>query len=162
MVGLETTATLDKNTDEFVIHTPTIRATKFWPGSMGVMANYAVVYARCIANGNDYGVQPFMVPIRDMKTHLALPGVKVGDIGEKLGFNSVDNGWLAFDHFRIPRDHMLSRFAEVDKEGNFSLKGDPRTIYQIMVSTRIYLLFGSAGAYMQANLIAARYAACRR
>jgi hypothetical protein len=61
VAGLETTATLDMETDEFVIHTPTITATKFWPGSLGVVSTHAVVFARCLANGNDYGVQPFIV-----------------------------------------------------------------------------------------------------
>ena len=56
VAGLETTATLDKSTDEFVMHTPTIKATKFWPGSLGSVSNHAVVFARCIAGGNDYGV----------------------------------------------------------------------------------------------------------
>ena len=32
VAGLETTATLDKATDEFIIHSPTITSTKFWPG----------------------------------------------------------------------------------------------------------------------------------
>lgn len=36
VAGLETTATLDKTTDEFVIHTPNIKATKFWPGTVGL------------------------------------------------------------------------------------------------------------------------------
>lgn len=36
VAGLETTATLDKATDEFVIHTPNIKATKFWPGALGL------------------------------------------------------------------------------------------------------------------------------
>ena len=31
--GVKTTATLDKKTDEFIIHTPDITATKFWPGT---------------------------------------------------------------------------------------------------------------------------------
>jgi len=29
---LETTATYDPETEEFVLHSPTITATKFWPG----------------------------------------------------------------------------------------------------------------------------------
>lgn len=33
--GLETTAIYDKRTDEFVINTPSITATKWWPGEMG-------------------------------------------------------------------------------------------------------------------------------
>ena len=30
--GLETTATYDEKTQEFVVNTPTLTATKFWPG----------------------------------------------------------------------------------------------------------------------------------
>ena len=36
VAGLETTATFDIDTDEFVIHTPTIKAAKFWPGNLGI------------------------------------------------------------------------------------------------------------------------------
>jgi len=56
VAGLETTATLDKTTDEIVIHSPTITSTKMWPGSMGIVANHAVVFARLIVDGDDYGV----------------------------------------------------------------------------------------------------------
>lgn len=31
--GLETTATFDEKTQEFVMHTPTLTATKWWPGT---------------------------------------------------------------------------------------------------------------------------------
>ena len=31
--GLETTATYDKSSDEFIINSPSLTATKFWPGS---------------------------------------------------------------------------------------------------------------------------------
>jgi acyl-CoA oxidase len=58
---LETTATFDKETDEFIIHTPTITATKYWPGDMGLMSDHALVMARLIIEGKDYGVQPFIV-----------------------------------------------------------------------------------------------------
>jgi len=34
VAGLETTATYDMATDEFVIHTPTFKAAKFWPGNL--------------------------------------------------------------------------------------------------------------------------------
>jgi acyl-CoA oxidase len=61
VAGLETTATLDMNTDEFIIHSPTVTSTKFWPGGLGLWANHAVVFARLIVEGNDFGVQPFMV-----------------------------------------------------------------------------------------------------
>ena len=56
VAGLETTATLDIEEDQFVIHTPTIKAAKFWPGNLGVQATHAVVFARCISLECDYGV----------------------------------------------------------------------------------------------------------
>ena len=60
-MGLETTATLDTKTDEFIINTPHERATKWWPGEMGRMANHALVFAKLIIDDNDYGVMPFIV-----------------------------------------------------------------------------------------------------
>lgn len=35
--GLETTATYDEKSQEFVMHTPTLTATKWWPGSRTCM-----------------------------------------------------------------------------------------------------------------------------
>ena len=61
VAGLETTATFDPKTDEFVIHSPTLTSTKMWPGGMGKWANFAVAFARLIVEENDYGVQPFLV-----------------------------------------------------------------------------------------------------
>jgi alkylation response protein AidB-like acyl-CoA dehydrogenase len=78
--SLETTATLDLKTDEWIINTPNIRATKFWPGALGIQSNYALTFARGIVGENDYGVLPFLVPIRD-NNHMPFQGVKVGAIG---------------------------------------------------------------------------------
>ena len=64
---------------------------------------------------------------------MPFPGVKVGDLGEKLGYSSVDNGYLSFEHYRIPRKNMLSRFMSIDKHGEFKMKENPKVIYQIMV-----------------------------
>lgn len=84
--GLETEAVLDKQTDEWVINTPRISSAKFWPGDMGLIGNHTVLYAKMIIDGQSYGVQAFMVPIRDMETHRPLKGIEVGDIGPKFGF----------------------------------------------------------------------------
>ena len=63
---LETTATLDKSTDEFIIHSPTITSTKMWPGDLGRYTSHALVFARLKIDGNDYSVHPFMVQLRDL------------------------------------------------------------------------------------------------
>ena len=41
--GLETTATFDRAQDEFVIHTPTLTATKWWIGGAAHSATHAYV-----------------------------------------------------------------------------------------------------------------------
>ena len=100
--GLETTATFDVKSDEFIIHTPTITATKWWPGEMGRIATHALVMARLKipdedGEPNDYGIAPFIVQLRDTETHKHMPGVKTGDMGPKLGYQSKDNGWATFN-----------------------------------------------------------------
>ena len=56
VTGLETTATFDESSDEFVIHTPTISATKYWPGGLGMFASHAIVFARLKIKGKDFGI----------------------------------------------------------------------------------------------------------
>lgn len=51
-----------------------------------------------------------------------MPGITVGDCGEKIGLNGVDNGWLKFHNYRIPRDALLDKIAQVDAEGNYTSK----------------------------------------
>lgn len=49
--GLETTATYDRTRKEFVIHSPTLTSTKWWPGGLGKTADHAVVIARLFIDG---------------------------------------------------------------------------------------------------------------
>jgi acyl-CoA oxidase len=58
-----------------------------------------------------------MVPIRDMETHVLLPGVLAGDIGPKIGYTTKDNGFLRMKNVRIPRENMLQKFTSVQADG---------------------------------------------
>lgn len=85
-----------------MIQTPSLDATKWWPGDMGHHANYALVFARLRipdedGEVNDYGIAPFIVQIRNMDTHKHMPGVKTGSLGPKFGYHEKDNGWMTFD-----------------------------------------------------------------
>jgi alkylation response protein AidB-like acyl-CoA dehydrogenase len=71
--------------------------------------------AQLVLDGKSYGPHVFVVPIRDLKTHEPLPGVTVGDVGPKFGLNTLDNGFVLFDHVRIPHENMLAKYAHVDK-----------------------------------------------
>jgi acyl-CoA oxidase len=104
IAGLETTATFDQEKNEIVINSPTPTSTKWWPGDMSRFCNYAIVYAKLILNGQQAGVQPFLVQLRSNDDFSVMPGVKLGDMGPKFGYQSKDNGWLQFDNVRIPKD----------------------------------------------------------
>lgn len=78
-------------------------------------------------------MHPFLVPIRDPKTRQPLPGVTVGDIGPKVAFSVKDNGFARFDKVRIPRDSMLMRYAKVSKAGIFSVPGNAKIGYAVML-----------------------------
>jgi len=162
VAGLETTATYDETTQTFTIDSPTIKAAKFWPGSLGQGANYAVVFARCISLGNDYGPMPFIVQIRDIETHEPLPGITVGDLGTKVGYNSVDNGFLMFAKVKVPRKALLARFTEINEDGSFEVKGDLRVLYTVMSKIRLQLTRQSAFFLLKQAKAAVRYAVCRR
>jgi len=97
-----------------------------------------------------------------METHEPLPGVEVGDMGTKLGYNSVDNGYLLFNKVKVPRSAHLSRFAEITKEGDFELHSDPRILYVVMSMTRISITLGCCYNLFRSGLVAIRYACCRR
>lgn len=60
-----------------------------------------------IINGKDYGVQPFMVQVREVETHKPLPGIDMGDIGPKIGYNTKENGYMIFNDVRIPRTNLV-------------------------------------------------------
>ena len=45
-VEMETTATLDKGTDEWIINTPTTVAQKYWITNGSIYAHWAVVFAQ--------------------------------------------------------------------------------------------------------------------
>ncbi|XP_043859164.1 peroxisomal acyl-coenzyme A oxidase 2 [Dromiciops gliroides] len=160
--GLETTATYDASTQEFVLNTPTLSATKWWPGDLGRTATHALVLAQLHCSGRRHGMHGFLVPIRSLRDHSPLPGITVGDIGPKMDFNQIDNGFLQLDHVRIPRENMLSRFAQVLPDGTYVKQGTPQSNYLAMIVTRIHLLSSEfIPALMKACTIATRYSVVR-
>ncbi|KAJ6714959.1 ELECTRON TRANSPORT OXIDOREDUCTASE [Salix viminalis] len=142
--GLETTATFYPDTDEFVIHSPTLTSSKWWPGGLGKISTHAIVYARLITNGQEHGVH----------------GITIGDIGMKFGngaYNIMNNGVLKFDHIRIPKSQMLMRVLQVTREGKCVQSNVPRQlIYGTMVFVRQTIVADASTALSRSVCIAIR------
>ncbi len=115
---LETTATYDPITDEFVVHSPTLAAGKEYIGN-ALHSQMASVFCQLIVKGENHGVHAVLVPLRDENGNL-LEGRTVKDNGYKLGLNGVDNGRIWFDQVRVPRENLLNRFGDVDENGEYS------------------------------------------
>jgi acyl-CoA oxidase len=60
-----------------------------------------------------------MVKIREPSTMLPPQGIKIGDLGEKIALNGIDNGFIIFNHYSIPRDCLLNKNADVTVDGKY-------------------------------------------
>lgn len=160
--GLETTATYDRSTQEFVMSSPTLTATKWWPGALGKTSTHAVVYARLVVDKKDCGVHPFIVQLRSLENHEPLKGITVGDIGPKFAYETMDNGFLRFNNVRIPRDHMLMRFAQVSPDGTYTTPPHSKVSYATMVFMRAFIIGQASSHLARAATIAIRYSCVRK
>ncbi|KAJ6641355.1 putative peroxisomal acyl-coenzyme A oxidase 1 [Pseudolycoriella hygida] len=160
--GLQTTATYDPQTKEFVMHTPTTSAYKFWIGGLGQTANYALVFADLHTLGKSYGIHAFLVQVRDEVTHKPMKGISVGDIGVKIGFNCTNNGFLGMDNVRIPLKHMMMKNAEVLENGEYKKKNSGVLTYGTMTRIRAGLIIDLSHMTANAVTIAMRYSTVRR
>jgi acyl-CoA oxidase len=100
-----------------------------------------------------------------MQTHRFLPGINGGDIGPKLGFSSVDNGYLKFKHFRQPRDSLLAKYVQITDDGTFQTiggKNSTKIAFGSMLNTRISLIFMAPYYLSRQATIATRYSFLRR
>eukprot|EP00531_Pseudo-nitzschia_arenysensis_P009578 CAMPEP_0116129348 /NCGR_PEP_ID=MMETSP0329-20121206/7878_1 /TAXON_ID=697910 /ORGANISM="Pseudo-nitzschia arenysensis, Strain B593" /LENGTH=703 /DNA_ID=CAMNT_0003623613 /DNA_START=96 /DNA_END=2207 /DNA_ORIENTATION=+ len=171
--ALETTATFlpeykggDKG-GSWIINSPTLTSGKFWPGTLGRTANHAMVIAQLIdGEGKKRGIHNFLVQLRSMEDHTLLPGVETGDIGPKIGYNTMDNGFAYFRNVKIPRRNMAMRFASVDENGKYRKKtmseAASKISYITMMQVRSMIVTGAAKALAMACCITTRYSAVRK
>ncbi|EME44414.1 hypothetical protein DOTSEDRAFT_44640 [Dothistroma septosporum NZE10] len=161
--GLETLAIWNKEDQTFTIHSPHLTASKWWIGSLGKMANHASVMAQLIIDGKPYGPHPFVVQIRDLKTHRLLPNIYAGDIGPKFGYNTMDNGFLLFNKVKIPHGNMLAKFSAVEpKTSKYIKPASPTLVYGTLTWVRSTIVLQSGSVLARGVTIATRYLAVRR
>jgi acyl-CoA oxidase len=177
--GLETQAKWDPKTKEFIIHSPYLTASKWWNGALGRTATHAIVVAQLLLPQNlppnldepdddsikytSHGPHPFLLRIRDEKTHQPLEGIVIGDIGPKYGYTSMDNGYMLFNHFRVPHDAMLARYNRVDPDtSKLTSRGHPAVVYGSLTNIRANIVMHARLILARSVTIAIRYCSIRK
>lgn len=180
VADVETTATYDAATDEIVVHSPTVSATKTYIGNAAKDGRAAVAFAQLVVpqtgdipDGEQesrdeakHGVHAIFVRIRDDEGK-PMPGVTIGDNGAKGGLPGVDNGTIAFEHVRVPRENLLDKFGGIDDDGTYVSDIDNVnrrffTMLGTLVRGRVCVGGGAGSAAQKALTIALRYGDQRR
>ncbi|CAI9787648.1 unnamed protein product [Fraxinus pennsylvanica] len=164
--GIETTATYEANTGEFVINTPFESAQKYWIGVAANHATHAVVFSQLNIDGNNQGVHTFITQIRDENGNI-YPNIRIADCGHKIGLNGVDNGRIWFDNLHIPRENLLNSVADVSPDGKYlSAIKDPEQRFAAflapLTSGRVAIAVSAVYSAKISLAIAIRYALTRR
>ena len=164
--ALETTATYDRESDQFVIDTPSDGARKEYIGNAARDGHIAAVFAQLIVAGECHGVHVLAVPIRDADGNVC-EGVRIDDCGEKMGLNGVDNGELWFDDVRVPREALLNRYGEVRPDGSYysAIENPNRRFFTMigsLVQGRVCISGASISAAKSALTIAVRHGLRRK
>ena len=131
--GVETQAIYQHDSRSFIINTPNKEAGKEYIGNAALHGQMATVFAKLIIDDVDYGVNAFIVPLRN-KSGEMVDGVTIEDCGPKMGLNGVDNGKIWFDRVVVSYDSMLDKYASVDKEGQFQspITSDNRRFFTML------------------------------
>jgi acyl-CoA oxidase len=105
--NLETTATR-KADGSYVLNTPREEASKFMPASTPVfgVAKVALVMARLMENGQDFGCRYFIVPICNEKE--MFHGITSTRLPPRSGTSPLDFSITSFDHVRLPATALVS------------------------------------------------------
>lgn len=163
--NLETTATYNAESQQIIIHSPTLTAGKEYIGN-ALDAKMAVVFAQLIVKEQNLGIHAVLVPLRN-EQHQLLPGITVKDNGYKMGLNGVDNGRIWFDQVSVPLENLLDKYGGIDDQGNYFSSIDKEskrffTMLGALVGGRVSVAMASNTAAKKSLDIAIRYALKRR
>ncbi|ORY39607.1 acyl-CoA dehydrogenase NM domain-like protein [Rhizoclosmatium globosum] len=142
---LETTATFDDSTDQFVLNSPTLTSTKWWIGMVGQVATHTCILAQTIVKGENIGLNWFLLQLRDIDTGKLQPGVVCGACGPKAGRNAEQRADSKRD--------MLMRMCDVNKEGEVTGPIHPALMYATLIPERLALTFAAKASVGKALAI---------
>jgi acyl-CoA dehydrogenase len=105
--AIETTATFDEASDEWILNGQKIFCTA-GKGASTAEGGFTVVWATLDKAAGRAGIKSFVVPANT-------PGMTLVGCEKKLGIRASDTATLHFDDCRVPRDHLLGS-AEVKRK----------------------------------------------
>eukprot|EP00755_Sulcionema_specki_P023178 Sspe_Gene.78272::Locus_48968_Transcript_2_2_Confidence_0.667_Length_2564::g.78272::m.78272/K00232/E1.3.3.6, ACOX1, ACOX3; acyl-CoA oxidase len=167
--GLQTVAEYVPEEQCFVVNTPTLQSMKFWNSGVGCAATHCTLYAQLVIKGKEYGVHVFFMQLRD-ENHQPLPGIEIGDCGNKLGDNGIDCGYIRLKNVRVPREHLLGKKAHVEPDGTYvkhvqekgtDSKAAEKLSYMTMLTARSNMIGMAGGKLAIAATTAVRYSCVR-
>jgi acyl-CoA oxidase len=79
-----------------------------------------------------------------------------------MGRNGIDNGWIQFTHFRIPRTSLLMRYTKVLRNGQVIQSPLAQLSFGALVFARTMMIKENTDFAKKALIIALRYSCVRR
>lgn len=130
---VNTTCTWDPDRKMFLLHSPDQGSYKNWI-SQGLTADICVVVADLRVGGKSFGPHAFLMEMRQNGD--LVPGVEVGDMGEKTIGNDLDNAWISFQNVWLPAETLLSRYGYIENGQYVQRQKGIRTMD--MIGQRLY------------------------
>ncbi|KAK7055264.1 acyl-coenzyme A oxidase [Favolaschia claudopus] len=154
---LETTATYLPQTQEFEIHSPTLTSTKWWIGALGKTATHGVIQAKLILpGGKDMGPHLFLIQLRSLG-EFRLIVLRHSAAGRQRTTVSP-----RFDHVRIPKENMLSKFAGVTDSGEYVTPPHAKMSFSGLLYFRSKMVTNAGWLIAKGATVSIRYATVRR
>ena len=163
---LQTTATYDPETEEFVIRHPDRRRPQGVHRQRGLPRAHGGRVRAAVVAGEHHGVHALVVPLRDEHgTCSRASGSRTA--GRRWGSTGSTTAGIWFDAVRVPREALLNRYGDVDADGVYTspIENPGRRFFTMLgtlVQGRVCIAAAAVSAAKSALTIAVRYGLRRR
>lgn len=118
--NIQTTAIYSKLKKTFTLYSNNKENYKWFITNAGKGANMCVVYALTIIDDINYGINAFLVQLRDFPYGNCISeNIELGSLGKTIENNGLDTGFIGFNGLEIDYDMMLDKYCQIDHDGNF-------------------------------------------
>lgn len=113
---IQTTAVLEGTS---IVFNSSLNGAKNWI-SQGLVAEKAVIIANLYINNTNYGIQAFLVTLRENGKLCA--GISMWNMGNKTVGNDLDNARIIFKDFKVPKTTLLNKYIDITDDNHVVIK----------------------------------------